>query len=173
MTLWLVSAAVLVALLVPLAAVAAFGTPDDGLVALELASVLVTVALLLMAVGIGRQILGDLALVLAVASSRVRWPTRCCWSASRERRADGGRRRRVGLLVPGRAPDAGSARPPALRVRRLARAPCWWLPRVLVRDGASLIGVKAVLVGAFLVATAPVLGHATARAIYTRSRGRR
>ena len=65
MSLWLVSAAVLVALLVPLAAVAALGTPDDGLVALELASVLVTVALLLMAEGLGRQILGDLALVLA------------------------------------------------------------------------------------------------------------
>ena len=68
MTLWLLCAAVLVALLVPLAAVAAFGSPDDGLVALALASVLVTVALLLMAVGMGRQILGDLALVLAVAS---------------------------------------------------------------------------------------------------------
>ena len=68
MSLWLGCAAVLVALLVPLAAVAAFGSPDDGLVALELASVLVTVALLLMAVGMGRQILGDLALVLAVAS---------------------------------------------------------------------------------------------------------
>jgi multicomponent Na+:H+ antiporter subunit F len=67
-TLWLVSAAVLVAMLVPLAALAAFGTPDDGLVALELASVLVTVALLLMAVGLDRQILGDLALVLAVGS---------------------------------------------------------------------------------------------------------
>jgi multicomponent Na+:H+ antiporter subunit F len=65
-TLWLVCAAVLVALLVPLAAVAAFGTPDDGLVALELASVLATAALLLMAVGLGREILGDLALVLAV-----------------------------------------------------------------------------------------------------------
>jgi multisubunit Na+/H+ antiporter MnhF subunit len=65
-SLWLVGAAVLVALLVPLAAVAALGTPDDGLVALELASVLVTVALLLMAEGLGRQILGDLALVLAV-----------------------------------------------------------------------------------------------------------
>lgn len=68
MTLWLVSAAVLVAMLVPLAALAALGTPDDGLVALELASVLVTVALLLMAVGLDRQILGDLALVLAVGS---------------------------------------------------------------------------------------------------------
>jgi multisubunit Na+/H+ antiporter MnhF subunit len=68
MSLWLLSAAVLVAMLVPLAAVAALGTPDDGLVALELASVLVTVALLLMAEGLGRQILGDLALVLAVGA---------------------------------------------------------------------------------------------------------
>jgi multisubunit Na+/H+ antiporter MnhF subunit len=68
MSLWLVSAAVLVVLLVPLAAVAAFGTPDDGLVALELASVLVTVALLLMAEGLDRQIFGDLAVVLAVGA---------------------------------------------------------------------------------------------------------
>ena len=68
MTLWLVSAAVLVAMLVPLAALAALGTPDDGLVALELASVLVTVALLLVAVGLGRQILGDLAVILAVGA---------------------------------------------------------------------------------------------------------
>jgi multicomponent Na+:H+ antiporter subunit G len=44
---------------------------------------------------------------------------------------------------------------------------------VLVRDGASLIGVKAVLVGAFLVATTPVLAHATARTIHTRARRRR
>jgi multicomponent Na+:H+ antiporter subunit F len=67
-TLWLVSAASLVALLVPLAVVAALAAPDDGLVALELASTLVVVALLLMAVGLGREIFGDLALVLAVAS---------------------------------------------------------------------------------------------------------
>jgi multicomponent Na+:H+ antiporter subunit F len=67
-TLWLVSAAILVALLVPLAVVAALAAPDDGLVALELASTLVVVALLLMAVGLGREIFGDLALVLAVAS---------------------------------------------------------------------------------------------------------
>lgn len=68
MSLWLVSAAVLVAMLVPLAALAALGKPDDGLVALELASVLVTVALLLMAEGLGRQILGDLAVILAVGA---------------------------------------------------------------------------------------------------------
>lgn len=68
MTFWLVAAAVLVAMLVPLAALAALGTPDDGLVALELASTVTVVALLLMAVGLERQIFGDLALVLAVAS---------------------------------------------------------------------------------------------------------
>jgi multicomponent Na+:H+ antiporter subunit F len=67
-SLWLVSAAVLIALLVPLGALAALGAPDDGLVALELASVLVTVALVIMAVGLDRQILGDLAVVLAVGS---------------------------------------------------------------------------------------------------------
>jgi multicomponent Na+:H+ antiporter subunit F len=68
MSVWLVGAAILVAMLVPLAAVAALGTPDDGLVALELASTVIVVALLLMAVGLKREILGDLALVLAVAS---------------------------------------------------------------------------------------------------------
>jgi multicomponent Na+:H+ antiporter subunit G len=44
---------------------------------------------------------------------------------------------------------------------------------VLVHDGASLIGVKALLVGAFLVATSPVLAHATARAIHVRAERRR
>jgi multisubunit Na+/H+ antiporter MnhF subunit len=65
---WLVGAAVLVGMLVPLAAVAALGTPDDGMVALELAAVVAVIALLLMAVGLDREILGDLALVLAVAA---------------------------------------------------------------------------------------------------------
>jgi multicomponent Na+:H+ antiporter subunit G len=44
---------------------------------------------------------------------------------------------------------------------------------VLVHDGASLIGLKAVLVAAFLVATSPVLAHATARAIHVRAERRR
>jgi multicomponent Na+:H+ antiporter subunit G len=44
---------------------------------------------------------------------------------------------------------------------------------VLVREGASLIALKAVLVAAFLVATSPVLAHATARAIHTRAERRR
>ena len=68
MTVWMAATAVLVALLVPLAAVAALGTPSDGLVALEMASLLAAVALLLMAQAFDRQILADLALVLGVAS---------------------------------------------------------------------------------------------------------
>jgi multicomponent Na+:H+ antiporter subunit G len=44
---------------------------------------------------------------------------------------------------------------------------------VLVREGASLISVKAICVGIFLVATGPVLTHATARAIHVRAERRR
>jgi len=44
---------------------------------------------------------------------------------------------------------------------------------VLVRDGASLMGLKALIVGAFVVATGPVLAHATARAIHARAERRR
>jgi multisubunit Na+/H+ antiporter MnhF subunit len=61
-------AAVLVALLVPLAAVAALGTASDGLVALQMASMVTTVALLVMSVALDREIFGDLSLVLAVSS---------------------------------------------------------------------------------------------------------
>ena len=68
MSVWMAGAIVLVALLVPLAGVAALGSPDDGLVALQMASVVATVALLLMAQALKREILGDLALVLGVVS---------------------------------------------------------------------------------------------------------
>jgi multisubunit Na+/H+ antiporter MnhF subunit len=68
LTVWMAGAAVLVALLVPLAAVAALGTPSDGLVALQMASVVATVALLLMSEALDREILADLALVLGVCS---------------------------------------------------------------------------------------------------------
>jgi multisubunit Na+/H+ antiporter MnhF subunit len=68
MSVWMAGAIVLVALLVPLAGVAALGSPDDGLVALQMASVVATVALLLMAQALRREFLGDLALVLGVAS---------------------------------------------------------------------------------------------------------
>jgi multisubunit Na+/H+ antiporter MnhF subunit len=65
---WLAGAAVLVALLVPLGLAAATRTPGDGLVALQLAGTVTTIAVLLMAVGLEREPLGDLALVLAVSS---------------------------------------------------------------------------------------------------------
>jgi multisubunit Na+/H+ antiporter MnhF subunit len=61
-------AVVLVGLLVPLAAVAALSTPSDGLVALQMASIVATVALLLMSEALDREILADLALVLGVSS---------------------------------------------------------------------------------------------------------
>ena len=68
MSLWLVSAAVLVALLVPLAGSPRCGTPDDGLVALQLASVARDRRPAADGRGLGRELLGDLALVLAVGS---------------------------------------------------------------------------------------------------------
>jgi multicomponent Na+:H+ antiporter subunit G len=40
---------------------------------------------------------------------------------------------------------------------------------VLVRDGASLISIKASCVAVFIVGTGPVLAHATARAIHVRA----
>jgi multisubunit Na+/H+ antiporter MnhF subunit len=67
-SIWMTGAVVLVALLVPLAGVAAFGSPDDGLVALQMSSIVAAVALLLMAKALGRGMLADLALVLGVAS---------------------------------------------------------------------------------------------------------
>ncbi|MEA2394792.1 MAG: multicomponent Na+:H+ antiporter subunit [Solirubrobacteraceae bacterium] len=68
MSVWMTGAIVLVALLAPLAAVASLGEPEDGLVALQMASVIAAVALLLMAQALHREILGDLALVLGVCS---------------------------------------------------------------------------------------------------------
>jgi multicomponent Na+:H+ antiporter subunit G len=44
---------------------------------------------------------------------------------------------------------------------------------VVVDDGASLISVKAVTLGAFMVLTSPVLSHAGARAIHNRQDRRR
>ncbi|MEN3282923.1 MAG: multicomponent Na+:H+ antiporter subunit [Solirubrobacteraceae bacterium] len=44
---------------------------------------------------------------------------------------------------------------------------------VVVDDGASLISVKAVTLGAFMVATSPVLAHAGGRAIHDRAERRR
>ena len=44
---------------------------------------------------------------------------------------------------------------------------------VVVSEGPSLIGLKAILTAAFLLVTGPVLGHATARAIHLHREPRR
>jgi multisubunit Na+/H+ antiporter MnhG subunit len=44
---------------------------------------------------------------------------------------------------------------------------------VIVSEGPSLIGLKALLTAAFLLVTGPVLGHATARAIHRHGEARR
>jgi len=44
---------------------------------------------------------------------------------------------------------------------------------ILVSEGPSLIGLKALLTAAFLLVTGPVLAHATARAIHLHREARR
>jgi multisubunit Na+/H+ antiporter MnhF subunit len=63
---WLVAATVLLVAIVPCAALCLRGSPLDGLVGLELAGVLTTVVLLLLAEGFHRQPFVDLAVVFAV-----------------------------------------------------------------------------------------------------------
>jgi multisubunit Na+/H+ antiporter MnhG subunit len=43
---------------------------------------------------------------------------------------------------------------------------------VFVAEGPSLIGLKAILTAAFMLASGPVLAHATARAIHLHRRAR-
>jgi multisubunit Na+/H+ antiporter MnhF subunit len=68
MNAWLWVSAVLLASLVPCLVVAIRASAGDGLIALQLAGTLATSALLSAAEGLGREPLGDLAVVLAVAS---------------------------------------------------------------------------------------------------------
>jgi multisubunit Na+/H+ antiporter MnhF subunit len=63
---WLVAAAVLIAAMAPCLALCLAGRPVDGLVALEIAGVLATAVLLLLAEGFRRQSFVDLAVVFAV-----------------------------------------------------------------------------------------------------------
>jgi multicomponent Na+:H+ antiporter subunit F len=68
MNAFLIAAIVLAAAVVPLGWVAFRGTTGDGVVAAELAGVLVSLALLATAKGLERQPFASLALVLAVCS---------------------------------------------------------------------------------------------------------
>lgn len=65
MNVWLAAASVLLAATAPLGWVALRGSPGDGIAAVELAGVVVALAMLAVAEGVGRQPFGDLALVLA------------------------------------------------------------------------------------------------------------
>jgi multisubunit Na+/H+ antiporter MnhF subunit len=65
---WLALAAVLLAGVAACGVLASLRPPTDGLVALELASVLGTLALLALAEGTHRQSFGDLAVVSGLAS---------------------------------------------------------------------------------------------------------
>jgi multicomponent Na+:H+ antiporter subunit F len=65
---FLIAAIVLAAAVVPLGWVAFRGTAGDGVVAVELAGVLVSLALLAAAKGLERQPFASLALILAVCS---------------------------------------------------------------------------------------------------------
>jgi multicomponent Na+:H+ antiporter subunit F len=65
---WLIATVVLLALLLPCVAVCALLKPIDGLIAMELASVLMVTILILLAQGLKRQPFVDLALIFAVVS---------------------------------------------------------------------------------------------------------
>jgi multisubunit Na+/H+ antiporter MnhF subunit len=62
---WLLAAAILLAALTPLGSVAYRGSALEGVVALELAGVVVTLVFVVLAQGFDRAIYVDLALVLA------------------------------------------------------------------------------------------------------------
>ena len=65
---WLVAGVVLIALLAPCVGVCALAGVVDGVIALELASVLTTTALVALSEGLRRQPFVDLALVFALLS---------------------------------------------------------------------------------------------------------
>lgn len=68
MNVWLWAAAVLLAANLPLLVLAVRGDPLDGLVVLELAGVLGTLVLLILAVGFDRSVYGIVSVVLGAFS---------------------------------------------------------------------------------------------------------
>jgi multicomponent Na+:H+ antiporter subunit F len=68
MNIWLLAAAGVLASLIPCADMCLRGTPERRLVGLEMASLIVTIALVLLTVGFGRIPLMDLPLAMALMS---------------------------------------------------------------------------------------------------------
>jgi multisubunit Na+/H+ antiporter MnhF subunit len=65
---WLIAGSAVLATLIPCAYMCLRGSPERRLVGLEMASVLVTIDMVLFAIGFGRSIFIDLPLTLAVMS---------------------------------------------------------------------------------------------------------
>lgn len=65
---WLIAGAAVSATLVPCAFMCLRGSPERRLVGVEMASILITLAMVLFALGFGRLILIDLPLALAIMS---------------------------------------------------------------------------------------------------------
>jgi multicomponent Na+:H+ antiporter subunit F len=65
---WLVAGAAVAATLVPCADMCLRGSPERRLVGMEMASVVITLAMVLFSIGFGRLILVDLPLALALMS---------------------------------------------------------------------------------------------------------
>ena len=65
---WLIAGAAVCTALVPCADMCLRGTPERRLVGLEMTSILVTIAMVLLTVGFGRSIFIDLPLALAIMS---------------------------------------------------------------------------------------------------------
>lgn len=68
MNVWLIASAAVSATLIPCADMCLRGSPERRLVGLEMASMIVTIAMVLLTVGFGRSIFIDLPLALAVMS---------------------------------------------------------------------------------------------------------
>lgn len=65
---WLTAGGAVSAALIPCAAMCLWGTPERRLVGMEMASVLITMTMVLLTVGFGRSILIDMPLALAIMS---------------------------------------------------------------------------------------------------------
>ena len=65
---WLIAAAAVSAALLPCADMCLRGSPERRLVGLEMASLLITIAMVLFTIGFGRSIFIDLPLTLAIMS---------------------------------------------------------------------------------------------------------
>lgn len=68
MNLWLMAAAATAAALIPCAVMTLRGIPERRLVGLEMTSIVLTMTLVLLTIGFGREPFIDLPLVLAVSS---------------------------------------------------------------------------------------------------------